>query len=143
MSALMQWNEDALVRPMSDDGTTPKEDCWQRSVRFLAGAGVTDAGGNWVLTVEDAVCEQVGLVSAVSFVATATFNPMVDSPGGSTDSLPRPSYVMTAHTHSGGHVTLYVRSFDCRCQQLADVPFDYHLAIAYDFVTDRSASAGS
>ena len=41
---------------------------------------------------------------------------------------------MTAETHSGGYVTLFVRSFDCRCQLLGNVPFDYHVAISYDFV---------
>lgn len=127
MSGLMQWNEDGYIRSMSDDGTNPKEDCRQTSIRFLAGSGVTDAGGNWALKVADAVCEQVGLVGAVSFVATATYNPTIDS-------LPRPSYIMTANTHSGGYVTLYARSFDCRCEPLPDVPFDYHVAISYDFV---------
>ena len=127
MSAMMQWNEDGLIRTMSDDGTQPKDDCRQTSIRFLAGEGVTDAGGNWSLKVANAVCEQVGLVGAVSFVATATFNPLVDS-------IPRPSTVMTAETHSGGYVTLYVRSFDCHCEILGNVPFDYHVAISYDFV---------
>jgi len=136
MSELMQWNEDVLIRRMNDDGTTADKDCRQTSVRFLAGEGVTDAGGHWSLNVADAVCEQVGLVGAVSFVATATFNPLIDSPAGAaTDSLPQPSYVMTAETHSGGYVTLFVRSFDCRCQLLGNVPFDYHVAISYDFVT--------
>jgi hypothetical protein len=41
---------------------------------------------------------------------------------------------MTANTHSGGYVTLFARSFDCRCELLPDVPFDYHVAISYDFV---------
>jgi hypothetical protein len=127
MSALMQWNEDGYIRTLSDDGTRPKDDCRQTSIRFLAGSGVTDAGGSWALQVADAVCEQVGLVGAVSFVATATFNPLIDS-------LPRPSYLMTASTHSGGYVTLYARSFDCHCELLPNVPFDYHVAISYDFV---------
>lgn len=128
MSALMQWNEDGLIRQMNDDGTKPDDkDCRQTSIRFLAGEGVTDAGGYWSLSVVDAVCEQVGLVGAVSFVATATFNPLIDS-------LPRPAYIMTAETHSGGNVTLYARSFGCKCESLADTPFDYHVAISYDFV---------
>ena len=128
MSELMQWNEDGLIRRMNDEGTKPEDkDCRQTSIRFLAGEGVTDAGGNWVLTVADAVCEQLGRVGAVSFVATATFNPLIDS-------LTRPAYVMTAETHSGGFVTLYVRSFGCQCEMLPNTPFDYHVAISYDFV---------
>ncbi|HEV7586540.1 MAG TPA: hypothetical protein VGO40_00325 [Longimicrobium sp.] len=127
MSGLMQWNEDGQVREMTKDGTRPDGDCRKTTIRFLAGSGVTDAGGNWSLNVADAVCEQVGLVGAVSFVATATYDPRIDS-------LPRPSYIMTANTHSGGYVTLFARSFDCRCELLPDVPFDYHVAISYDFV---------
>ena len=131
MNLLMQWNEDVLVRDMSDDGTKPEsKDCRETTVRYLAGKGITDAGGNWALKLDypDVVCEQIGLVGSVSFVATATFNPLIDS-------LPRPSFVMTGETHSGGYVTLYVRSFDCRCEPLGDVAFDYHVAISYDFVT--------
>ena len=128
MSELMQWNEDGLIRHMNDEGTKPaSDDCRPTSIRFLAGEGVTDAGGNWSLTVADAVCEQLGLVGAVSFVATATYNPLIDS-------LPRPAYIMTAETHSGGYVTLYARSFGCKCELLPDTPFDYHVAISYDFV---------
>jgi hypothetical protein len=133
MSLLMQWNESVLVREMSDDGKPETKECRETSVRFLAGSGVTDAGGNWVMQVADAVCEQVGLVSGVSFVATATFNPIIDAAG--SDSIQRPAFVMTGHTASGGYVTLYVRSFDCRCAPLPNVPFDYHVAISYDFVT--------
>jgi hypothetical protein len=130
MSELMQWNEDGLIRRMNEEGTKPEDkDCRQTSIRFLAGEGVTDASGNWVLTVADAVCEQLGLVGAVSFVATATFNPLIDS-------LTRPAYVMTGETHSGGFVTLYVRSFDCRCEMLPNTRFDYHVAISYDFVRE-------
>jgi hypothetical protein len=128
MSELMQWNEDVLIRRMNDEGNKPDKDCRQTSVRFLAGSGVTDAGGNWSLNVADAVCEQVGLVGAVSFVATTTYNPLIDS-------LPIPSYIMTAKTISGGYVTLYARTFDCRCELLPNTPFDYHVAISYDFVT--------
>ena len=135
MSLLMQWNESVLVREMDDDGTPKTKDCRETSVRFLAGSGVTDAGGNWVMSVDDAACEQVGLVGDVSFVATATFNPLIDS-------LPRPSFVMTGETHSGGHVTLYVRSFDCACELLGNVPFDYHVAISYDFVFAGSQPTG-
>jgi hypothetical protein len=140
MSELMQWNEDGLIRRMTDDGTKPEDrDCRQTSFRFLAGSGVTDASGNWVLNVADAVCEQVGLVGAVSFVATATFNPFIDSKAATSaatpDSLPEPSYIMTAHSASGGYVTLFARSFDCRCELRPHTPFDYHVAISYDFVT--------
>ena len=135
MSLLMQWNESVLVREMSDDGKPETKECRETSVRFLAGSGVTDASGNWVMNVEDAVCEQVGLVGGVSFVATATFNPLIDA-------LPRPSIMMTGETHSGGHVTLYVRSFDCRCEPLGRVPFDYHVTISYDFVTAGAQPTG-
>jgi len=38
-------------------------------------------------------------------------------------------------------VTLYVRSYDYRCQRLESVAFDYHVAISYDFVTDASQPA--
>ena len=128
MSTLMQWNEDILVRRMSDDGTKPVDDgCRQTSVRFLAGSGVTDDTGQWTLDVADAVCEQVGLVGAVSFVATTTFDPRLDS-------IPDPSYATTGHIASGGHVQLHVRTWDCRCEPRPRTPFDYHVAIAYDFV---------
>ncbi|HEX9938496.1 MAG TPA: hypothetical protein VGB15_15270 [Longimicrobium sp.] len=127
MSTLMQWNEDAYIRPMVDDGTKPDGDCQQTSVRFLAGSGVTNAGGYWQMDVADAVCEQIGLVRGVSFVATVTFNPSIDV-------IPDPSYVMTAHTASGGYVTLYARTWNCKCEPKPDTPFDYHVAIAYDFV---------
>lgn len=128
MSCLMQWNEEVQIRQMSKDGTKADGDCQQTSVRFLAGSGVTDAGGQWVLQVADVVCEQVGLVRCVSMVASTTFNPLIDS-------IPIPSYAQTAHTASGGYVTLYVRTWDCRCQPLPNTPFDYHVAISYDFVT--------
>lgn len=132
MSALMQWNEDGYVRRMVKDGTKPEGDCQQTSIRFLAGSGITDGTGQWQLDVAGAVCEQVGLVRAVSFVATTTFNPLIDS-------IPEPSYAMTACTFSGGFVTLYVRTWDCRCEPKPDTPFDYHVAIAYDFVTKTGA----
>jgi hypothetical protein len=125
---LMQWNEDGLIRTMSDDGTKSDQDCQQTTIRFLAGSGITDASGQWSLKVADVVCEQIGLVQGVSFVATTTFNPLIDS-------LPIPSYIQTAHTASGGYVTLYVRTWGCECRPQPDTPFDYHVAIAYVFVT--------
>jgi hypothetical protein len=143
MNLLMQWNENVLVRQMSEDGTKPEvKDCRETTVRYLAGSGITDAGGNWALKLDypDVVCEQIGLVGSVSFVATATFNPIIDEP--QTDSLERPAFVMTGETHSGGYVTLYVRSYDCSCQRLGDVPFDYHVAISYDFVTAGAQPTG-
>ena len=128
MSGLMQWNEDAYIREMNEDGTKPAEgDCQRTSVRFLAGSGVTDGSGRWEMQVADAVCEQVGLVRSVSFVATTTFHPLVKS-------MPIPSYIQTGHTASGGYVTLYARSWGCRCEPQPGTPFDYHVAIAYDFV---------
>jgi hypothetical protein len=135
MNPLMQWNENVLVRDMSDDGTKPEtQDCRETTVRYLAGSGITDGGGNWVLKLDypDVICEQLGYVGGVSFVATATFNPIIDQE--QPDSLQRPAFVMTGDTHSGGYVTLYVRSFDCRCEPLGNVGFDYHAAISYDFV---------
>ncbi|MFL5386096.1 MAG: hypothetical protein ACJ8GN_26575 [Longimicrobiaceae bacterium] len=143
MNLLMQWNENVLVRQMSDDGTKPEtKECRETTVRYLAGKGVTDGSGNWQLslTSPDVVCEQIGLVGGVSFVATATFNPIIDKM--ETDSLERPAFVMTGETHSGGSVTLYVRSYDCRCERLGGVSFDYHVAIAYDFVTAGAQPAG-
>lgn len=127
MSTLMQWNEEGFVRRMTKDGSKPEGDCRRTSIHFLAGEGVTDATGQWQLSVADAVCEQVGLVGAVSFVATTTFNPLIDS-------IPKPSYAMTASSVSGGFVTLYVRTWDCRCEPMPHTPFDYHVAISYDFV---------
>jgi hypothetical protein len=143
MGALMQWNENVLVRQMSDDGTEPKtKDCRETTVRYLAGSGVTDGGGSWTLPLDypDVVCEQIGLVGDVSFVATATFNPIIDQ--ASTDALERPAFVMTGEIHSGGNVRLFVRSFDCRCEPLPSVPFDYHVAISYDFVTAGAQPTG-
>lgn len=143
MNLLMQWNESVLVRQMSDDGTSPEvKDCRETTVRYLAGSGITDGGGNWALKLAypDVVCEQIGVVGSVSFVATATFNPIIDAT--QTDSLERPAFVMTGETHSGGYVTLYVRSYDCRCERLENVPFDYHVAISYDFVTADAQPTG-
>jgi hypothetical protein len=143
MNLLMQWNENVLVRDMSDDGTMPEtKECRETTMRYLAGKGVTDISGNWMLSLDspDVVCEQIGLVGSVSFVATATFNPSIDKM--QTDSLGRPAFVMTGETHSGGNVTLYVRSYDCRCEHLGDVPFDYHVAISYDFVTAGAQPTG-
>ncbi|HWK89020.1 MAG TPA: hypothetical protein VNP72_03470 [Longimicrobium sp.] len=128
MSELMQWTEGGQIRRMSDDGTKPVDDrCRETTFRYLAGSGVTDAGGQWSMKVADAVCEQIGLVSAVSMVATPTFNPLVDS-------LPIPSYIQVGHTMSGGFVTLYARTWGCECKPQPHTPFDYHVAIAYDFV---------
>ena len=127
MNLLMQWTESVLVREMNDDGTPATKDCRETSVRYLAGSGMTDASGNWAMNVADAACEQVGLVGGVSFVATATFNPIIDV-------VQPPAFVMTAETHSGGYLTLYVRSFDCKCEARGNVSFDYHVAISYDFV---------
>jgi hypothetical protein len=126
--SLMQWNEDALIRPVNDDGTKPDGDCQQTSVRVLAGSGVTDAAGSWQLTVASVACEQVGLVRAVSFVATATFDPRIDA-------VQAPGIVSVSHTASGGYVTLYARTWDCLCcEPQPNTPFDYHVSIAYDFV---------
>lgn len=127
MNGLMQWHEDGQIRPMTPDGQKHEGDCRQTSIRFLAGSGITDSGGNWVMNVADNVCDQVGLVGAVSFVATGTFNPIIDS-------LQPPGIITTGHTASGGYVTLYVRNWDCGCKPMPDVPFDYHVAISYDFV---------
>ena len=126
MSALMQWNEDGQIRPMTRDGSEPSGDCQPTSIRFLAGSGVTDSNGYWKLDVAAAVCDQVGLVRAVSFVATLTFTPDID--------IAEPGHVMTACTFTGGFVALYARTFDCNCKPRGRTPFDYHVAIAYDFV---------
>ena len=128
MNRLIQWNEDGHIREMTPDGQKQDGDCRQTSVRFLAGSGITDASGNWTMNVADVVCEQVGLVHKVSFVATGTFNPIIDS-------LQPPGIITVGHTASGGYVTLYARSWDCGCEPKPGTPFDYHVAIAYDFVT--------
>lgn len=130
MSLLMEWNEDANVRQLTDDGRKPESHCRRTTVRFIAGSGRTDAGGQWQLDLPNVVCEQIGAVSGVSFVATTTFDPRVDS-------IPRPSYAMTGNVFSGGHITLYVRTWDCRCEPAPDTTFDYHVAVAYDFVTQK------
>jgi hypothetical protein len=130
MSWLMQWNEDAWVRPVMTDDAGHGDDagCQRTTVRFLAGSGVTDGSGRWTLELDPAVlCEPVGLVRSVSFVATATFNAHLDA-------LPMPSYLQTGYTAAGGHVTLHAWSWGCRCDPRPNVRFDYHVAIAYDFV---------
>jgi len=128
MSTLMQWTEQGQIREMSENGRKPRGECTPvDGIRFLAGSGVTDAGGQWQLTVADASCEPIGLVHAVSFVATTTFNPLIDV-------ITPPSVVTTAHTASGGNVTLYARTWDCACKAKPNTPFDYHVAIAYVFV---------
>jgi hypothetical protein len=131
MSSLMQWMEEGQIRRMADDGTEPKSDCQHTTITFLAGNGITDAGGYWKLDLSTATCEPIGLVQAISFVATPTFNPLIDS-------LPIPSYVQTGYTGiGGGPVVLYVRSWGCRCEPQPDTPFDYHVAIAHVFVTKQ------
>lgn len=129
MNGLMQWNETVRIRPMGPDGAKPADDgdCQRTTVRFLAGSGRTDGSGQWTLELDPALCEPIGLVRSVSFVATATFDPRIDA-------LPIPSSVQTGHTAAGGHVTLHARSWDCRCEPQPNTPFDYHVAIAYDFV---------
>jgi hypothetical protein len=129
---LMQWTEPGPARPMVDDGTSPKSDgCVPADgVLYLAGSGITDAGGSWSLVVRDALCPgvQLGLVQRVSMVATSTFNPFIDS-------LQPPSIVSTAWNATGGNVTLHVRTHDCGCTPSPETRFDYHAAIAYVFVT--------
>ncbi|HEV3052635.1 MAG TPA: hypothetical protein VGX50_20145 [Longimicrobium sp.] len=131
MSSLMQWMEEGQLRRMVDDGTRPESDCRPFTITFLAGNGVTDGSGNWKLDLSSAVCEPIGLVQAISFVATPTFNPLIDS-------IPIPSYIQTGYTGiGGGPVTLYARSWGCRCEPEGNVPFDYHVAIAHVFVTKQ------
>jgi hypothetical protein len=129
---LMQWKEPGPARPMSDDGRKPTSDRCEPAdgVLYLAGSGITDAGGNWSLDVRDALCpdQELGLVQWVSMVATATFSPIIDS-------IQPPAIVTTGWTSSGGNVTLYARTHDCRCEPKAETRFDYHAAIAYVFVT--------
>lgn len=129
MSSLMQWMEEGQVRRMVDDGTRPEDRCEHTTITFLAGNGVTDGSGNWQLDLSTATCEPIGLVQAISFVATPTFNPFIDS-------LPIPSYIQTGNSGvGGGPVTLFARSWGCRCEPEGNVPFDYHVAIAHVFVT--------
>ncbi|HEU4880599.1 MAG TPA: hypothetical protein VFT45_00100 [Longimicrobium sp.] len=131
MSSLMHWMEEGQVRRMVKDGTKPESDCERTTITFLAGSGVTDASGSWVLDASHASCEPIGLVQAVSFVATPTFDPRLDS-------LPIPSYIQTGTTGvGGGPLMLYARSWGCRCEPEPGTPFDYHVAIAHVFVTDK------
>lgn len=132
MSNLMQWMEEGVQGPMVEDGTRRDGDCQHASITFLAGSGITDGSGNWALDVSTQACEPIGLVQAVSFVATATFNPRIDS-------LPIPSYIQTGHTGiGGGPLTLYARSWGCRCEPEPNTPFDYHVAIAHVFVAAKT-----
>ncbi len=129
MSSLMQWMEEGDIRRMVDDGTKPDGDCQRTTITFLAGNGVTDGSGNWMLELTGATCEPIGLVQAISMVATATFDPRIDS-------LPIPSYIQTGYTGiGGGPVAVYARSWGCRCEPEPNTPFDYHIAIAHVFVT--------
>lgn len=131
MSSLMQWMEEGQIRQMVKDGTGPESDCRHTTITFLAGSGVTDASGQWKLDASAAACEPIGLVQAVSFVATPTFNPLIDA-------LPIPSYIQTACTGvGGGPLVLYARSWGCRCEPEPNTPFDYHVAIAHVFVTKQ------
>lgn len=123
MSELMQWNETGQIRPMTRDGAEPNGDCQPTSIRFLAGSGVTDDGGYWKLDVTAAVCEKMGPVQSVSFVATPRSAPYIDS-------IPEPAYIMTAWDSSGG-LLLYVRTWDCNCKPKPRTLFDYHVAIAH------------
>lgn len=127
MSTLMQWREEAQLRKTGKYGNKPDGDCVHTDVRFLAGSGVTDGAGQWSLDVPTAVCDPIGSVQAVSFVATTTYDP-------ETKNIPEPSHAMTGHTGSGGFLTLHVRTFTCRCEPKPYTPFDYHAAIAYVFV---------
>ena len=129
MSSLMQWMEEGYLGRMSNDGTKRDGDCERTVITFLAGSGITDGSGYWQLDASDQACEPIGLVQAVSFVATTTFDPRIDS-------LPIPSYIQTGHTGvGGGPLTLYARSWGCDCKPQPDTPFDYHVAIAHVFVT--------
>jgi hypothetical protein len=129
---LMQWKEPGPARPMVDDGTKPASERCEPAdgVLFLAGSGITDGSGNWALNVRDALCpdQELGLVQWVSMVATATFNPFIDS-------IQPPITVTTAWSASGGNVTLYARTHSCKCEPEGGMRFDYHAAIAYVFVT--------
>lgn len=131
MSSLMQWMEEGQLRPMVKDGTRPEGDCERTTITFFAGSGVTDGSGNWVLDLSGAACEPIGLVQAVSFVATTTFDPRIDS-------LPIPSYIQTGTTGvGGGPLVLYARSWGCRCEPEPNTPFDYHVAVSHVFVTKQ------
>lgn len=129
MSGLMQWMEEGFLGRMSDDGRKRDGDCGRTVITCLAGSGITDAAGHWTLHASTEACEPIGLVQAVSFVATATFDPRIDS-------IPIPSYIQTGHTGvGGGPLVLHARSWGCRCEPQPHTPFDYHVAIAHVFVT--------
>jgi hypothetical protein len=42
---------------------------------------------------------------------------------------PRPSFVTTQWMQNAPNLTLFVQSWDCHCQPLAEVEFGYHVAI--------------
>ena len=133
MGKLMQWTEQGQIRDMTKDGREAAGDCQKvDGIRFLAGSGVTDASGQWQMIVPDVVCEQVGLVLAVSFVATTTFDPRLDV-------IPQQTTISTGHIASGGNLSLHAWTWDCRCELRPHTPFDYHVAIAYVFVTAADA----
>lgn len=127
---LMQWKEPGPARPMVDDGTKPASERCEPAdgVLYLAGTGITDAGGNWSLEVRPALCPDVelGLVQSVSLVATPTFDPFI--------KMLDPCYITTGSSVTGSTVTLHARTWDCRCELKPNTAFSYHAAIAYVFV---------
>ncbi|HEX2080743.1 MAG TPA: hypothetical protein VHG08_23765 [Longimicrobium sp.] len=123
MSRMTQWDEEGHIRSMGEAGNKPEfPECHRSRIRFLAGSGVTDGSAVWELDVTSALCEKIGSVHAISFVATTTFN--------ERDPI-EPTYVTTSSTFSGGSATLRARTWDCRCGRRPNTPFDYHVAIAY------------
>ncbi|HEX6038403.1 hypothetical protein [Longimicrobium sp.] len=128
---LMQWKEPGPARPMTDDGRKPRSERCEPAdgVLYLAGTGITDAGGSWSLDVRDALCpdQELGMVQTVSIVATPNFDPFI--------KMLDPCHATAGWSVSGSTLTLYVRTWDCRCELKPDTAFSYHAAIAYVFVT--------
>ena len=116
MSAVMHWSEDGYLRR-----EPPHGDCNKAAITYLAGTATTDGMGEWSMDVPASLCVKLGFVTWVSMVATP-------SQRVEGHFHPRPAFVTTQWDPSAG-LTLYVQSWDCRCEPLPEVEFGYHVAI--------------
>lgn len=117
----MQWDGEGYIRSMEWFGTNPDPDspeCDRTRIRLLAGSGVTDAWGSWEMELSSVLCEPLGPVLAISFVATpAVLEPMIIT---TWSAFP-----------TDGYGVLRATSWDCNGRPRRDTPFDYHATIAY------------
>jgi hypothetical protein len=120
MSVLMHWSEEGFLR-RTPPGSEPG-DCQHAEIIFLAGTGITDAGGRWTLEVQDSLCVKLGDVTWVS-------RTRVD--GVATIDTPhmRPATITTAWLQTAATLTLFAQSWDCQCDRFPEVEFGYHVAI--------------